>query len=172
MNRFEELRNRIVKDGAPISQRKLAEMLKIKGPHISELESGKRTASLTELKAYHDFFMVSYEYLLGETNEYVCSDIFREKPMCETEAENTLRWIQSTISAEDDELKRATNLLLGTQPGLAMLFYIERWIEGNLSIESLEECKNILVHSNNNGLSFPDLRLLVDQQLNIQIKKE
>ena len=32
---------------------------------ICELESGKRQMSLTELKAYRNFFKVNFEYLLG-----------------------------------------------------------------------------------------------------------
>lgn len=44
----------------------LSKDLGIAAPKISELENGKRKASLTELKAYHEHFNVPYEYLLGE----------------------------------------------------------------------------------------------------------
>ncbi|MCB6547090.1 helix-turn-helix domain-containing protein [Blautia glucerasea] len=46
----------------------LAKDLGIPAPKISELENNKRSASLTELKAYHKYFNVPYEYLLGEND--------------------------------------------------------------------------------------------------------
>lgn len=45
----------------------LAKDLGIPAPKISELENNKRDASLTELKAYHKYFNVPYEYLLKKT---------------------------------------------------------------------------------------------------------
>lgn len=44
----------------------LAIDLGIAAPKISELEHG-RSASLSELQKYHDYFHVPYEYLLGES---------------------------------------------------------------------------------------------------------
>ena len=44
----------------------LAAVLGISAPKISELEHG-RNASLSELRKYHDYFHVPYEYLLGES---------------------------------------------------------------------------------------------------------
>lgn len=46
----------------------LAKDLGIPAPKISEPENNKRDASLTELKAYHKYFNVPYEYLLKENN--------------------------------------------------------------------------------------------------------
>lgn len=45
----------------------LSKDIGIAAPKISELETGKRNASLSELKAYHKYFNVPYEYLLGES---------------------------------------------------------------------------------------------------------
>lgn len=45
----------------------LSKDIGIAAPKISELETGKRNASLSELKAYHKHFNVPYEYLLGES---------------------------------------------------------------------------------------------------------
>ena len=45
----------------------LAKELGIAAPKISKLENGKRKASLSELQAYHNYFNVPYEYLLGES---------------------------------------------------------------------------------------------------------
>ena len=44
----------------------LSRDLGIAAPKISELENDKRSASLSELQKYHDYFNVPYEYLLGE----------------------------------------------------------------------------------------------------------
>lgn len=41
----------------------LSKDIGIAAPKISELETGKRNASLSELKAYHKHFNVPYEYL-------------------------------------------------------------------------------------------------------------
>lgn len=46
--------------------KELASDLGIAAPKISELENGRRNASLSELQAYHNHFHVPYEYLLGE----------------------------------------------------------------------------------------------------------
>lgn len=45
----------------------LSKDLGIAAPKISELENGRRNASLSELQAYHKHFNVPYEYLLGES---------------------------------------------------------------------------------------------------------
>lgn len=45
----------------------LSKNLGIAAPKISELEHG-RAVSLSELQAYHKYFNVPYEYLLGESN--------------------------------------------------------------------------------------------------------
>lgn len=39
----------------------------------------KKAPSVAELKAYHLYFRVSYEYLFDETGMYVCTDIFDSK---------------------------------------------------------------------------------------------
>lgn len=46
----------------------LSKDIGIAAPKISELETGKRNASLSELKAYHKHFNAPYEYLLGEND--------------------------------------------------------------------------------------------------------
>jgi len=65
---YRQLRFTIKTDlGESISIKELAEKIGLSAPRISELENNKREMSLTELKAYHKFFNVSFEYLLGET---------------------------------------------------------------------------------------------------------
>lgn len=55
-------------NGNTVSIKALAEKMGLAASRISELENNKREMSLTELKAYHKYFKVSFEYLLGETD--------------------------------------------------------------------------------------------------------
>ena len=67
--RYKKLRQKIKdNNGNAISIKELSQSICIAAPRISELENNKREMSLTELKAYHTFFNVSFEYLLGETD--------------------------------------------------------------------------------------------------------
>ncbi|MDE6101488.1 MAG: helix-turn-helix domain-containing protein [Ruminococcus sp.] len=67
--RYKELRRTIKNSsGDTISIKDFSEQIQLATSRISELENGKREMSLTELKAYHNFFHVSFEYLLGETD--------------------------------------------------------------------------------------------------------
>lgn len=67
--RYKELRQTLKDEsGNTVSIKALAEKMELAASRISELENNKREMSLTELKAYHKFFNVSFEYLLGETD--------------------------------------------------------------------------------------------------------
>ena len=67
-NRFKKLRMELnPNDMEEYKAKDLSKDLGIAPPKISELEHG-RTASLSELQAYHKFFNVPYEYLLGEND--------------------------------------------------------------------------------------------------------
>lgn len=67
-NRFKKLRMELnPNDMEEYKAKDLSKDLGIAAPKISELEHG-RTASLSELQAYHKFFNVPYEYLLGEND--------------------------------------------------------------------------------------------------------
>lgn len=67
-NRFKKLRMELnPNDMEEYKAKDLSKKLGIAAPKISELEHG-RTASLSELQAYHKYFNVPYEYLLGESN--------------------------------------------------------------------------------------------------------
>lgn len=73
-NRFKKLR--MEKNPNEMEDYKIKDLsgkLGIAAPKISELEHGRR-ASLTELQAYHHYFNVPYEYLLGEKDSryYEC----------------------------------------------------------------------------------------------------
>lgn len=67
-NRFKKLRMELnPNDMEEYKAKDLSKDLGIAAPKISELEHG-RAASLSELQAYHKFFNVPYEYLLGEND--------------------------------------------------------------------------------------------------------
>lgn len=67
-NRFKKLRMELnPNDMEEYKAKDLSKDLGIAAPKISELEHG-RTASLSELQAYHKYFNVPYEYLLGEND--------------------------------------------------------------------------------------------------------
>lgn len=65
MNRFLVLRKELVENGKELTQKQLSKKIGISQKRISNLENGKEP-SISEMKAYHDFFNVPYEYLLGE----------------------------------------------------------------------------------------------------------
>lgn len=67
-NRFRKLRMELnPNDMEEYKAKDLSKDLGIAAPKISELEHG-RAASLSELQAYHKYFNVPYEYLLGEND--------------------------------------------------------------------------------------------------------
>ncbi len=67
-NRYKYLRNNRAKDENCKSIRALARALNIAPTHISEIERGLRDPSFSELLKYHQYFGVSIEYLIGETD--------------------------------------------------------------------------------------------------------
>ncbi len=74
--RYRKLRASVKDEsGNPISVKDFAaKCVKLQAPRISELENNKREMSLTELKAYHEYFKVSFEYLMGETDVETVDD--------------------------------------------------------------------------------------------------
>lgn len=67
-NRFKKLRmEKNPNEMEDFKIKDLAKEIGIAAPKISELENDRRKASLSELQAYHRYFNVPYEYLLGES---------------------------------------------------------------------------------------------------------
>lgn len=68
-NRFKKLRmEKNPNEMEDFKIKDLAKEIRIAAPKISELENDRRKASLSELQAYHRYFNVPYEYLLGEND--------------------------------------------------------------------------------------------------------
>lgn len=161
-NRFRELRLSYKPNGVPLSQRKLAPVLDIAATHISEIESG-RMPSINELKKYHDFFRVSYEYLLGETEDLVSTDIFRKKPRTETKLQNTLRWLNETTEKDEIKIRETVNMLLATDRGLLLLFYLTNALEFEENTEELLRCIKNINDSKYEKMSYAELRIIFDK---------
>lgn len=61
------------------SLRTLAKELKADHAHISAVEHGRLSPSMQMLDKYHRYFNVSYEYLLGETDEPTSTELGKAK---------------------------------------------------------------------------------------------
>ena len=165
-NRFLELREKMSKVmNKPISQRQLAKLLGIAQARISELEGGKRYPSFMELKAYHNYFRVSYEYLYGETDSYVSTDVFSSKPRIETKMENTLRWLNETEYPDEIELAETTHFLLETDLGLLLLYYINQHFKGVITPETLAEIISECKKEEYQEYSYTALRIMFDEKI-------
>ena len=149
MTPFLKLRLSHIVDGKPVSQRKLAALMgnKFSPGHMSSLEKG-RTPSLTELRTYHDYFGVSYDYLLGAENSIIKNDIFYD--FC--------KWI-STSPRKDEKDMWNTFLAMSTTPdGLVLLNYISKFLNDNLTEQQL-------VAILNNWKSIPEREYLSYQEI-------
>lgn len=126
--RYKKLRQKIKdNNGNAISIKELSQSICIAAPRISELENNKREMSLTELKAYHTFFNVSFEYLLGETDiESTREDI---TSICKFTglSEKTVKEIVSPSFFPGIDLSKIFN------------FLVEQYIERNILFANEEE---------------------------------
>ncbi|MEF2877348.1 MAG: helix-turn-helix transcriptional regulator [Blautia sp.] len=81
-NRFKKLRmEKNPNEMEDFKVKELAKELGIAAPKISELENNRRRASLSELQAYHKYFNVPYEYLLGENNSRYYENMVTSKEL-------------------------------------------------------------------------------------------
>lgn len=165
-NNFKKLRLQYRPNGKPVSQRGLAKVLNVAASHISELENG-RTPSLSELKAYHVFFHVSYEYLLGETESLVSSDIFREKPIIESTTENTIRWLNESNDPDEIDVRNTFQYLLGESRGLLLLFYINAYRMQTCSLECLCKCIEELQDDKYSNYTFKELQIMMKNKFDM-----
>lgn len=162
-NRFTELRHKLSKElGKNISQRELSKLIAIPQSRISDLENNKKEPSFAELKAYHNFFRVSYEYLFGETDMYVSSDIFKEKPRIETKEENTMRWLNDTEFPDEIELAETTNFLLSTEIGMLLLYYSNQYFKGRIDKDTIIKIMEESRKPEYSAYNYPGLRLIFD----------
>lgn len=107
-NRFKKLRMELnPNDLEEYKAKDLSKDLGIAAPKISELEHG-RAASLSELQAYHKYFNVPYEYLLGENDSRRYENMTVSEEMgLSSEAIETIKKI-----SKDTILKRLLNIFI------------------------------------------------------------
>lgn len=108
------------------SLRKLSDEMKrrypdnwIAAPHISELETGKRDASLRELLVYSKFFNLSVDYLVGQCS--IQEDIVTIM----------LGFLNNLKETNELELIELFKYLLKSDAGYALLFYLDKALKEN-----------------------------------------
>lgn len=77
-NRFRALRKSLKINGMSCSVRKLSEILQIDFVTITNIENESRKPSYKHLKLYHDFFGVSYDFLISGNDFEQTKDIVVE----------------------------------------------------------------------------------------------
>lgn len=166
-NIFKELRESYTFQGEKISIRKFATLIDISHTHISEIERSTRPPSQSELKKYHNFFKVSYEYLLGETKEPTSADVFRENPVNESLVSTRIRLLQESDKKSEKEMLEMINYLIGEEKGLLALYYLWQWKKNGQMYDSLLSVINDIRTDVNHKYSYTELRMIYDN-----IKKE
>lgn len=121
-NRYKILRSKNAStDENCKSIRALARKLEIGPTHISEIERDMREPSFGEILKYHNYFNVSIEYLIGESDEtgYKVSGVEpADNPNTKTDkASKRLAKIMSAEKPEDVLIKQAVSFLLETTTG-------------------------------------------------------
>lgn len=157
-NRFQKLR---LTEG--IGQRELCRRFGegFYNPHICELESGKRQPTLKDLKAYHDYFHVSFEYLLGET------DTWREE---EKESHLKSDHVFYKLSLSEDPYDRmiyqVLDDMLCTHSGLFLLESLAQYLYA-YEPQKEQQYKGVINKSKKIACSADELKRIENRLLNI-----
>lgn len=161
-NIYLKLREEYKPEGSVLSQRRLSTMIGIPHSRISDIESGVRTPSISELKKYHHFFKVSYEYLLEETSLPVCADVFHDKPEIESDLDHALRHFSASKNRSEKQIWTTIVLFLTTPKGLAFLYYTAQYITGKKEL-SLDDLSARLFETKEfDSLSYSEIRVRLD----------
>lgn len=164
VNPFRYLRSKVLNNGVPASIRKLdALMGGIVGySHISELEKGK-DPSLNQLKAYHDFFHVSYEFLLGETDipEIPGTEI---KPKVRTDIDDAIYNLSSDINKNSREKWKVLNMLIATDKGSLILSYLAELIKSENREQIFRKIDRLI--DQDEALNYSELVLSINNEVN------
>ena len=156
VNIFLNLRLRFDVDGQPCSIRKLSSLMnkRVLPSRICELEKG-RTPSIRELNAYHEFFGVSYDYLLG------ADELVRQKDSFS----DIINWLSSSKQKDDKKLFETLVQVSTTDKGLALLYYLSKYLS---STESYADEEFLLIMAyfkkldNIDRMSYLDIRQSID----------
>jgi len=159
-NVFKALRLRHIVNGKVCSIRELSRRMngEVAASHISELERNVMEPTKKSLKAYHKYFNVSYEILLGEKD-------FDSIP-----TNNSFDDILDTLAMSDlSSDKKMIRLFLSlgtTDTGLALLYYLSNYIynedneevDTNTLIKILKKLKEPRI----NKMDYQAIRQLID----------
>lgn len=140
-NVFKRLRMEYpTKSGQPLSLRGLEALFdkKVAFTHISDLEHGN-TPSLAQLKTYHDFFNVSYDYLLGATSDKNYDNFMQHKDIIQT-----IDYISKSNDETDQKISEVLENLLTTDKGYAILFYLSKYLNDEISGVSMAQILNTI----------------------------
>jgi len=150
INPFLLLRRKMKHNGKDVTVRDLEILFegKIKYTHISALERGYENPSLFQLKIYHDFFGVSYEFLLGETDVPDISKVEKKYSMCDLEY--SIDYLRTRKTNEDRLIYQTVRMLLTSEKGLAILYYLSRLFFGKKGTGNYETKGDILYYTEQN----------------------
>lgn len=158
-NPFLELRLKHIVDGVPCSQRKLSKLMKkkVSHGHISSLENGKRP-SMTELECYHDYFGVSYEYLLNKIETpSIKHDSFYQM----------VQWLSNSRNQDEKNMWKCFLEITTSESGLVLLYYITEFLTAeSISEEKFMEALRIWRSiPNKDFLTYQELRNKIDNYI-------
>lgn len=102
------------------TQRELAKKLNISHVSIGQYESGERNLTVKALSAYHRFFDVSYEYLLGESNSKKTVNIKVQKELGLSDEAIAVLKVRSQWPYED--FLKVFNFLIGQEEVPEMIY--------------------------------------------------
>lgn len=163
INPFQYLRSKILIQGVPISIRKLDALMggTIGFSHISELEKGK-DPSLNQLKAYHEFFHVSYEFLLGETSDPEIPGN-NNKPKVSTEIDDAIYVLSVDKNKNSREKWKLINMLLSTDKGQLLLSYLAELVKAEQRDKIYKKIDSLI--NQNESLSYNELVISVNNEV-------
>lgn len=162
-NPFQYLRSKVLIQGVPVSIRKLDALMggTVGYSHISELEKGK-DPSFNQLKAYHEFFNVSYEFLLGETTDpYVPGN--DAKPKVNTEIDDAIYILSVDRNKNSREKWKIVNMLLSTEKGQLLLSYLAELVKTEQRDKIYKKIDSLI--DQDESLSYNELVISVNNEV-------
>ena len=132
-NVFKLLRRHSKKNGQVLSQNQLGKELNT--AHIHELETGKRMPSLNQLKAYHAYFNVSYDFLLHG----ILPDDDKSINQIADEPINVPEWLQDTHSPDEQMMLQLIREMTETGKGMVLLSYLAKLVYSDQADEEQYE---------------------------------
>lgn len=118
---------RELRENTGLSLRKFGKEINIAYSEISLLERDMCEVSFKTLKKYHDYFNVSYEYILGESQDYSSTDTGKASTLERKENYNLRRMQQNDASFYEVQTMK---YLLNTPQGNTALTLLSKLLWG------------------------------------------